>query len=169
MNLDTENLYEFLQMLKVAVSKNANETKIEESEEGYSLLCTVNSPFGTGGETGYRISMIPDDGTVMTEISLYLFTEVDSGMFAGLDRLMNEINSRISIGSWRLYDDTGTVTFAHGMLLGETVDEQTALLMTGKTLAVMEDITLSTGRYIIEYRTGGELENIIKAVGRTGE
>ncbi len=170
MKLSADNLYGFLQLLKVAVSGNANETDIEESEEGYSLLCTMKSPFDTGGELGYRITMLPDkDGAVMTELSLYLFTDVDSARFAGLDRLMNEINSRISVGSWRLYDDTGTVTFAHGLLLNENVDDEIAVSVIGKTLALMENIVAATGGYIIEYLIGTDLEKIIEAVGRVGE
>ena len=134
------------------------------------LLCSVKSPFYEKSRMGYRISLSPDDeGIVIAEIDIYLFTDVESNMLSGLDVLLGTINECLSFGSYRLWDETGTVMFSQGIVMNDLVRTDVSVRMIGKTLELMERTVCGTGRLILRYLGGESLDDIVEEIGRVGE
>lgn len=168
--METNEIREFLNILKIAVAGTANQAEIQETEEGPVLICTVSSPFLENDEMGYRISILPcDNGSVTVEIMLFVFNNIDSKLFSGLDVLINSINDRVLSGSYRLFDDNGTILFVQSLQLNSAVSEETAVKLIGKTLSLMENTVCSTGRAILVYLSGGDLGSILNQIERVEE
>ena len=168
--MDTNGIKEFLHILKNALSGTANHTEIQQTEEGLALLCTVASPFDENSERGCRIMLLQNDsGSVTAEMMLFVFVNLDSGMFSDLDVLLNAVNGRISTGSYRLLDDQGIIIFMQSLLLNDNTSENAALTLIGKTLSAMEDTVYRTEGVVLDYLGGNSLESIMNEFDKGGE
>ncbi len=168
--MDTQEIKDLLNILKNAVSGVANHTQIQQTEEGPELLFTVTSPFDEDGETGCRVSLIPNDsGSVTVEMMLFVFSSIDSTMFSDFDILLNAVNERIVYGSYRLFDDQGMIVFVHSLLLNGSESEKTAVTLIGKTLSAMEETVYRTAGVILSYLGGNTLEEIMNEIDKVEE
>lgn len=161
------DINDYLYFLKIAVSSAANHTEIQQTEEGPVLLCTFRSPLDGNSEMGCRIALIPNDnGSVTAEMMLFVFAGIGKDMFEDLDILINAVNERIITGSYRLFDNEGTILFVQSLLLNETLDEKTATAFIGKTLSAMEDTVSRSAGVILSYLSGNELESILNELDK---
>ena len=168
--MDTNEITEYLKILKNAVSGTAEHTEIQQTEEGPALLFTVASPFDEKGEIGCRIMLLPDDsGCVTVEMMMFLFGNIKSDMFSDLDILLNAVNERIMTGSYRLFDDQGMILFVQSLMLDGSVNEKTAVTLIGKTLSAMEYTVYDTAGVMISYLGGNTLESIMDELDKGEE
>ena len=110
-----------------------------------------------------------DSGSVTAEMMLFVFVNLDSGMFSDLDVLLNAVNGRISTGSYRLLDDQGIIIFMQSLLLNDNTSENAALTLIGKTLSAMEDTVYRTEGVVLDYLGGNSLESIMNEFDKGGE
>lgn len=165
--MERDAIRQYLRMFMQAVSEHTTGAEIRETEDGPVLICAVRSPFEPESEVGYQISMIPYDGSIVAaEIIILPFTDIDSEIFPELNILINRLNQYIVFGSYRLFEDDGTVMFCQGMTLDDTMDVSKANELIAKTLSVMENTVMNTGNYILRLLEGEDADTVIEDIGR---
>ena len=163
--MQMEAIRQYLDMFRQAVAENTVDAGIEESEEGPVLYCTVKSPFKGQEEIGYQISMLPyADDVFAAEIVMFVFSNIDKDKFRDLNTLINRLNQYIVFGSYRLFEDNGSVMFCQGMMLSEDMQVMKINELMSKTITVMENTVLNTGDYILRLLNGEDIDPVLESV-----
>ena len=112
-----------------------------------------------------------DESFVAAETVVYLFDDIGREKFDELNILINTINQYISFGSFRLYEDNGSVMFCHGMILEDTMQTASVNELVVKTIGAMEDTFADLGGYIRRALDGESTQALIKELqeAMTGE
>ncbi len=170
--MGTDAIRNYLTLLQSVLGDITAGTEIQETEDGPVLLCTVQSPFNSEEEIGYRFEITPiGDGMIVIETMMILFTGIGADKTAGLNRLAAEINNRLSLGSLRIFDAEGSVTlmYSNGSVFDEELDAGTVTKLLGRNVGIMETAAVNAGDYIYRYLNGEDVEALIADIGSEEE
>ena len=163
--MQIDAIRQYLNMFMQAVSENTTGAEIVESEEGPVLYCTVRSPFEGQEEIGYQISMLPyADNVFAAEIVMFVFSNIGKDRFKDLNTLINRLNQYIVFGSYRLFEDDGSVMFCQGMMLDEEMQVMKINELMSGTITVMENTVMNTGNYILRLLNGEKPDSVLEAL-----
>ncbi len=164
--METNAIREYLRLLMSAVADSVNGAQIEETEDGPVLLCSAASPFSEKDEVGYRFEIMQaGEGIFVAEVMMIVFLGVEKDRYDGVNALIAELSPYISLGSFRLIEDAGTVAFVQGAVFDGEMDIPAVTAVLGKTVSIMENTAYNAGEYIYRYLNGEKLETLIDEIG----
>ena len=165
--MTTDSIIQYLDILKSAFSERASSAEIFQSDEDPVLLCTVTSPFDENDEIAYQISLNNvDDGFVAAELIMLLFGDISEDKHRDIALLINRLNRFISLGSFRLFEDNGTVMFYQGMIIDETMQTVKVTELIFRTIHEMEQTAVSLGEFIDRAISGEDTQKLLAELQR---
>ena len=168
--METEAIRQYLGILKNAFSQRAGAADVLDSEEGPVLICTVASPFDENDEIAYQVSLhSADEGFVATEIMIFMFTDISEDKFRDLSLLINRLNQFISLGSFRLYEDNGTVMLYQGMIFDEAMQTAKVTELIFATIQSLESAMTGLGEFIDRALKGENMDLILADLHKEAE
>lgn len=170
--MGTDAIRNYLTLLKSVLGDITAGAEIQETEDGPVLLCTVQSPFNSEEEIGYRFEITQiGNGMFVIETMMILFAGVGEDKTEGLNRLAAEINNRLGLGSLRIFDADGafTVIYCNGTVFDEELDTATVTKLLGRNVGIMETAAVNAGDYIYRYLNGESAEALIADIGSEEE
>ena len=165
--MDTQAVKQYLGLLMNAFAENAKSAEIADSDDGPVLIVTVASPFDENAEVAYQIAVQPADEMFgVFEVNIFLFTDIDADRYSDISRLINRLNGYSAFGSFRLFDDNGSVMFCQGMVFPEDMDAVRATELLLKTIEAMEPIAADLGSFIYRALNGESGDTLLKELKR---
>ncbi len=165
--METDAIREYLKMLLNVFEENNKSAELQETDDGPVLLCSVESPFEAGKEIGYQFSMMPlEEELLAYEVMMFVFSDIEADKLSGLAPLISAINDRVALGSFRVFEDGGSVMFVQGAVIDETLDVSTVTAMLAKTVGIMENTVANAGEYIHRALKGESVDLLIGGLDR---
>ncbi len=167
--MDNDGIRAYLLFIKDMLTRSVARAELQETEEGPVLLCAVNSPFDAKEKLGYRFSLTPvEDGLLAAEVILFVVNDAAREAFFGLNRIINRLNPYISLGSFRLFEPSGSVLFTQGMLFAESLDVSAITETIGISVGIMEQTVLNAGAYFFRFLNGESPETLLAEIDGEG-
>lgn len=168
--MDTDAIRQYLGFLKDEFAQTANAADVLESEEGPVLVCTVSSPFDEKAEIGYQVSLHNiDEGFVAAELIIMLFADISEDKRRDIIQLINRLNQFISLGAFRLYEDSGSVMLYQGMVFDEAMQAAKVTELIFSTIQSLESTVTGLGGFIDRALKGEETAKLIAELQKEAE
>ena len=168
--MDNDAIREYLRLLMGDLAKQTKGAEIQETEDGPVLLCSVQSPFGSGEEIGFQFEITPlDNGLFVIEVLIFMFGGIDPAKLPDVEKLVAQLNINCDIGSFKTIDEEGFVLYTQGRIFDEELDPALITDTLGKTVTLMESNAESLGRFIYRCLNGEELEKLLDEARRIGQ
>ena len=146
---------EYLAGVAALAEEGIHQAAVEETDDGAVLYMTAASPFDEGEELSYSVSFEGfGEDMCAFQIMIYVCTDVPERCFAGLAKVINELNARMTVGSYILFDEERGVMFTHGFLLDETVGSDIAARILFRSIGLMENAVTNTGEWLRSLSAG---------------
>ena len=160
----------YLELIRRVLEESDADPEMIDTEEGSILICSAASPWGEDKRIGYQFSVTPYiSELVVLEIIMYPFNDIDKKAFDGINALIERIDPYLALGSFRLFDDSGSVMFTHSIVLSGEMEVSDTLNVFGKTVGIMENTVSNAGEYIHRFLCGEKTEDLIKEIDKDGE
>ena len=165
--MDKNSVLIFLNLLKEAVEEKAKAAEIQEIDGEYVLFCSVPSPFEEGKDIVYQFAIESvEGGGIICEIIMFAFNDVERQYFPAVNRLTNRLNQYLTLGSFRLSEDTQSVMLVQGAVLNDKTDAVVAADILAQTLMIMENTVDNGSEYFMSLFGGEDINALLERVDK---
>ena len=140
---------EYLSEIADLVSESLHEAAVASTDEGAVLLMTASSPFGEDKELSYSVELEEfGQDMLIFNTMIYCFTDVPDDRLGEAEEVINELNLRLTLGTFRTFPETHCIMLTHGFLTDGDTDAVIAARMLLANIALMENAAANAGTYL---------------------
>lgn len=140
---------DYLSQIALLAKDIIHEAAVRDTEDGAALMITAPSPYGEERVLTYCIELEPrGEDMLLFHTVIYCFTDVPEDRFGELAQVINELDLRLTVGSFILFEEGHTVMLSHGFLLGTEVGLDLAAQTLLRSIHLMENAAAIAGDYI---------------------